>query len=172
MHVLLGFAPQKGMLGYYKMPACLCQELFSNFLLISIYFLFIFDLFLWILFEIFSYFTASEMLSRHISDIDTDSFSFDFFSRSQCFDLFLLMASLRHFIFLKYIKTNLLFWENIQLISSFFFVNKLHLEYVNCYKFFQMLHRSADRMFVDLLSESFLFWFLFSWNLSCLDSLS
>ena len=35
-----------------------------------------------------------------------------------------------------------------------------------------MLHRSADRMFVDLLSESFLFWFLVSWNLSCLDSFS
>ena len=27
---LLGFAPQKGMLGYYKMPACLCQDLFSR----------------------------------------------------------------------------------------------------------------------------------------------
>lgn len=35
-----------------------------------------------------------------------------------------------------------------------------------------MLHRSADRMFVDLLSESFLFGFLVSWNLSCLDSFS
>ena len=37
---------------------------------------------------------------------------------------------------------------------------------------FRMLHRSADRMFVDLLSESFLFGFLVSWNLSCLDSFS
>ena len=35
-----------------------------------------------------------------------------------------------------------------------------------------MLHRSADRMFVDLLSKSFLFGFLVSWNLSCLDSFS
>lgn len=74
MHVLLGFAPQKGMLGYYKMPACLCQDLFSKFLLISIYFLLFFDLILWILFEIYSYYAVSEMLSRHISDIDTDSF--------------------------------------------------------------------------------------------------
>ena len=35
-----------------------------------------------------------------------------------------------------------------------------------------MLHRSADRMSIDLLSESFLFGFLVSWNLSCLDSFS
>jgi len=55
IHALLGFAPQKGMLGYYKMPACLCQDLFPRFLLISIYFYLFGNLILWILFEIFSY---------------------------------------------------------------------------------------------------------------------
>jgi len=80
MHVLLGFAPQKGMLGYYKMPACLCQDLFPRFLLISIYFYLFLNLILWILFEIFLYLAVSKMLSRHISDIDSDSFSCDFFS--------------------------------------------------------------------------------------------
>ena len=80
MHVLLGFAPQKGMLGYYKMPACLCQDLFPRFLLISIYFYLFGNLILWILFEIFIYLAVSEMLSRHISDIDPDSFYSDFFS--------------------------------------------------------------------------------------------
>lgn len=37
IHALLGFAPQKGMLGYYKMPACLCHTFSQDFLLISIY---------------------------------------------------------------------------------------------------------------------------------------
>ena len=58
IHALLGFAPQKGMLGYYKMPACLCQDLFPRFLLISIYFYLFGNLILWILFEIFSYHTV------------------------------------------------------------------------------------------------------------------
>ena len=51
IHALLGFAPQKGMLGYYKMPACLCQDLFPRFLLISIYFYLFGNLILWILDE-------------------------------------------------------------------------------------------------------------------------
>ena len=49
---------------------------------------------------------SSEMLSRHISDIDPDSFYSDLYSRSQCFDFFVIW--LLYAIFLIYKNQSLI----------------------------------------------------------------
>lgn len=104
MHFLVLF--QKGMLGYYKMPACLCQDLFPRFLLISIYFYLLEISFYGSYSKSFLIPLSSEMLSRHISDIDPDSFYSDFFSWSQCFDFFVIW--LLYAIFLIYKNQSLI----------------------------------------------------------------
>ena len=127
------------MLGYYKMPACLCQDFFPSFFNFYIFFFFLISFYGSYSRSFLILLSQKCFLVTSLISILTVFLVISFLDLNVLIFLWLLYA------IYSYIKTNfLILRKNIQLISSKFFVNVLLLDFVNSYKFFLMLHRSAD----------------------------